>query len=62
VFAVAAVVILSIALSRIYLGAHYLSDILGALAAGLVWLALCWTGVETFRKRRAFFKAGGGSN
>lgn len=59
VFAVAALIILSIALSRIYLGAHYLSDILGAFAAGLVWLALCWTAVETFRKRRAFFRSRG---
>ena len=37
-----------IALSRLYLGAHYLSDVLGAIAAGIVWLTLCLTTVETF--------------
>jgi undecaprenyl-diphosphatase len=41
-----------IGLSRIYLGAHYLTDVLGAIAVGLAWLAFCWTGVETLRKWR----------
>ena len=27
------------ALSRVYLGAHYLSDVLAGFAAGMVWLA-----------------------
>ena len=35
--------ILLIGLTRIYLGAHYLTDVLGALAAGLLWLVVCWT-------------------
>lgn len=39
-----------VALSRMYLGAHYLSDVLGAMAAGTAWLALCLTTVETFRR------------
>lgn len=29
--------------SRMYLGAHYLSDVLGAIAEGLAWLSLCLT-------------------
>jgi membrane-associated phospholipid phosphatase len=44
--------ILLIGLTRIYLGAHYLTDVLGALAAGLFWLVFCWTAFETLRWRR----------
>ena len=43
--------ILLIGLSRIHLGAHYLTDVLGALAAGLFWLVFCWTAFETLRWR-----------
>jgi undecaprenyl-diphosphatase len=49
---IAALAIGLIGLSRIYLGAHYLTDVLGAIAVGLAWLAFCWTGVETLRKWR----------
>jgi undecaprenyl-diphosphatase len=45
--------ILLVALSRMYLGAHYLSDVLAAMAAGIAWLALCLTAVETLRRHRA---------
>jgi len=44
--------ILLIGLTRIYLGAHYLTDVLGALAAGLLWLVFCWTAFETLHRRR----------
>ena len=38
--------------SRIYLGAHYLSDVLGAMAEGLAWLSFCLTVVYfVWRKR-----------
>ncbi|MFT0546216.1 bifunctional DedA family/phosphatase PAP2 family protein [Allopusillimonas ginsengisoli] len=44
-----------VAFSRLYLGAHYLSDVLAALAEGLAWLALCLTGTHTYsdQKRRS---------
>ncbi len=37
-----------VAFSRMYLGAHYLSDVLAALAEGLTWLALCLTGTHVY--------------
>ena len=48
----AALLIALVGTSRIYLGAHYLTDVLGALALGLAWLAFCWTGIETVRRWR----------
>lgn len=39
--------------TRLYLGVHYLSDVLGAIAAASAWLAVCITAVSTLRRRRA---------
>lgn len=47
---VALFVVVLVAFSRLYLGAHYLSDVLGAWAAGIAWLALCLTGVHTLHR------------
>lgn len=41
-----------VALSRVYLGAHYPSDVLAAFAEGVAWLALCLTGLHTHRAHR----------
>ncbi len=48
----ASLLIALVAFSRIYLGAHYLSDILGAMAEGLAWLAVCLTVVYSVWQRR----------
>ncbi|CAN5565572.1 phosphatase PAP2 family protein [soil metagenome] len=51
-FVLAAVWVLIIGATRIYLGAHYFTDVIGAISAGTAWLALCWTAVETLRRWR----------
>ncbi len=42
---------LLVAFSRVYLGAHYLSDVLAAMAEGLAWIALSMTALYYFRKQ-----------
>jgi undecaprenyl-diphosphatase len=46
----AGLMILLVAFTRLYLGAHYLSDVLAAMALGLAWLGLCLTTVDTMRR------------
>lgn len=44
--------------TRMYLGVHYLSDVLAAAAAGAAWLAVCVTAVSTLRRQRAAARRG----
>src|SRR5215204_4320508 len=46
----AALLVLLIGFSRMYLGVHYLSDVLAGYAAGGVWLSALITGAETIRR------------
>jgi len=52
-------IVCAVGFSRIYLGAHYFSDVVTAVAAGTAWLAICLTAVETLRRHRQLDHATG---
>jgi membrane protein DedA with SNARE-associated domain/membrane-associated phospholipid phosphatase len=49
---VALSLIATVAFSRVYLGVHFLSDVLAAAAAGVAWFAFCQVAVNTLWHRR----------
>jgi membrane protein DedA with SNARE-associated domain/membrane-associated phospholipid phosphatase len=55
----AALLVVLIGFSRMYLGVHYFSDVIAGYAAGGVWLSALITGVETIRRSRKEAKIGG---
>lgn len=48
----AALLIVSIGISRLYLGVHYFSDVVAGYAAGILWLSACISSVEVGNLRR----------
>ncbi len=48
----ATAMIVAITISRLFLGQQYISDASAGLAAGLVWLVACVTGIEIARQRK----------
>jgi membrane-associated phospholipid phosphatase len=52
VVVIAVLIVIAVGTSRIYLGAHYLSDVLAAVAESIAWLALSLTTVSTLRRRK----------
>jgi undecaprenyl-diphosphatase len=48
----ATLLFLAIGFSRLYLGVHYFSDVLGGFTAGALWLSACVSGLEVVRRLR----------
>jgi undecaprenyl-diphosphatase len=52
-FAAAGLVVLAVGFSRLYLGAHFLSDVLAGYSAGVVWLIVWVAAIRVQAARRA---------
>jgi len=52
--AAALAMIVLVAFTRMYLGLHYLSDVVAAFAEGVAWLAICFSALAAYWHRRGF--------
>jgi undecaprenyl-diphosphatase len=50
----AVIMVTLVALSRMYLGAHFLSDVLAAGAEGVAWVAVCLMAAATLQRRQSY--------
>jgi membrane-associated phospholipid phosphatase len=53
IWIVSVAIVLLVGFSRLYLGVHYPSDVVGGFAAGAAWLAVCLTTLDVARRRPA---------
>ena len=56
--AIATLVIFGVAYSRVYLGAHWTTDVVAGILIGLFWVVVCATGTEYLARRTARGKVG----
>ncbi len=49
----AVLMVLLVGMSRLYLGVHFLSDVLAAMVESCAWLSICITASSTLRRHRA---------
>jgi membrane-associated phospholipid phosphatase len=57
IWAGAIVMIALVGYSRIYLGVHYLSDVVAGYTLGVLWLAVCFTGLQMVSRRAELRRA-----
>lgn len=57
----AAAMAMLVAFSRVYLGAHYLTDVVAGMIEGCAWLTLCLSATITLRRHRRRAGRGGAS-
>jgi undecaprenyl-diphosphatase len=57
IWAGAVVMIILVGYSRIYLGVHYLSDVAAGYTLGVLWLAVCFTGLQMVNRRAELRRA-----
>jgi membrane-associated phospholipid phosphatase len=56
-FAGTAFLVLAIGFSRLYLGVHFLSDVLAGFAAGVAWLSLLYLALEARSRYTSLYRA-----
>jgi membrane-associated phospholipid phosphatase len=57
ILSAAFLMVILVGFSRIYLGAHFLSDVVAGFAEGLAWLAICLVAAASLRRRQATRKS-----